>query len=829
MSNHQSKKNDQEKMNLDTLPDFLKTASPQVKFHSAFPPLTTKVRVRGVMERAGFDVYKPGKDKRSFSTNSKTSPTINDISNDKSDNGKFYPPTTSFNAKNGHNQRRSASSTINNTVHSLPVRKISHSSNVSPNKSIDNKDNKIKISNNSTPNLLNSYNNNNSLDSERNTILNYARQKLNINNNQSPESDIPDSKELYTNDNINSDEFEDAKKSFDLVLPTIAYTEDSETNLESPVLPDFENYSNDSINNPLFNDNNNDHDTSNNNSNNNNNNNSYSNSYNTNNEDKNENDIFKNSTRLPERTIPKVKGPRPMSQTSSSSTESLNNNELNKYESSNINDFNNDGEVPERNILQLPQQQENRSSQFSAGSFDDKFMANNDSHSSHHLSYPSNNINDSNVSQETLNGLLGMSNVIKLNEPNNLLPLIPDITNPYGNDNLNTNHTKRISTLGTNDMMIYNLQSLNNENQNILNSTESMDKIANDINDMSIIQEADIEDSRLNQTIPNNLYNSTFDKTFEKSDIAENFNTVTENDYNNKFNNDEDLLMNGFTKRKANQVETPNSINEPTLPLNETLPQLIDNLNNKTNRLSLEFAQSATANQSLEIPPRHFEKEEKILLPGDNYNRNEHVISPVTINDSDVGFNPSSGNTTPDTEQNKININDNLSQKNVKPTIYYPPGEGLCRSCNKEITSDQKKIWSKDSQLSGQWHRKCFGCNQCGEKFNKGSSCYVFEDQPYCERHFHELNGSLCQICNRGVEGECLQNEVNEVFHIDCLKCCICGLNVDGDYFIFRDEVMCEIDAKELMYQINEAEKEYDELEKTTDKMIKRRTRILHL
>lgn len=185
----------------------------------------------------------------------------------------------------------------------------------------------------------------------------------------------------------------------------------------------------------------------------------------------------------------------------------------------------------------------------------------------------------------------------------------------------------------------------------------------------------------------------------------------------------------------------------------------------------------------------------------------------------------SSGFTTPDKDikfdENKYETTTGMKE------LYYPPGEGPCRKCGDIILETEKKIWSKDNQLSGQWHRSCFGCHKCGSKFNKGSSCYVYEDQPYCECHFHELNGSLCQVCNRGVEGECLQNEVNEVFHIDCLKCVICGLNVEGDYFIFRDEVMCETDAKELMYQIEEAEKEYHD--KDVEKMVKRRTRVLYL
>lgn len=164
------------------------------------------------------------------------------------------------------------------------------------------------------------------------------------------------------------------------------------------------------------------------------------------------------------------------------------------------------------------------------------------------------------------------------------------------------------------------------------------------------------------------------------------------------------------------------------------------------------------------------------------------------------------------------------SKEAEEQEVKYPPGHGPCRKCHKPILPGQKSIWSKDSQLSGQWHRKCFSCYACDQKFTKGQSCYVYNDRPYCETHFHELNGSLCKICGKGVEGECLQNEVNEVFHTECLKCCMCGVPIRSEYFIYCGKVLCEKDAEEQVRLIQDGTSQSN-----SDMVIKRRTRMLYV
>lgn len=380
-----------------------------------------------------------------------------------------------------------------------------------------------------------------------------------------------------------------------------------------------------------------------------------------------------------------------------------------------------------------------------------------------------------------------------------------------------------------NDNQYYNDQSIQNNNQNYNN--ESLRN----------------EDQYYSGQNPPNEYENGYLENNQPYDYQQSgiYDNTVENP-NDADLDDNELVRKGFTKRSASTVSTPNRIHERMLPSSAPVPLPNNNdISNIINNIENFDISNNAKNASMTIP--------KIDVIADTSEFKDGETSTFSIRESDIADHHhhsfasndqyDSSFTSPEIanfdyeqkhnanglEHNHVNdIDIDNENDNIGYIPSHKPGEGPCRKCGKDILSTEKKIWSKDNQLSGQWHRSCFGCNTCGVKFNKGSSCYVFNDQPYCESHFHELNGSLCQICNRGVEGECLQNDVNEAFHIDCLKCVICGLNVQGDYFIFRDEVMCEADAKELIYQIEEAEKSYED-DKDVDKIIRRRTRMLYL
>ncbi|KAI5963072.1 uncharacterized protein KGF55_002864 [Candida pseudojiufengensis] len=175
-------------------------------------------------------------------------------------------------------------------------------------------------------------------------------------------------------------------------------------------------------------------------------------------------------------------------------------------------------------------------------------------------------------------------------------------------------------------------------------------------------------------------------------------------------------------------------------------------------------------------------------------------------------------------ENNKLNNEQELSSK------LYEPGTGPCRSCNQQINPQDKgslkPIFSKTGELSGQWHRSCFHCNysNCEIIFNKKVQCYVFKNQPYCFKHYHLINLSTCTNCNIGIEGSCIENDLKQKWHINCLNCSICFKNIKNDYYVLNDSIICENDAKFL---IQKQIKNHDGLN-VADRIEKRRTRIYH-
>lgn len=131
-----------------------------------------------------------------------------------------------------------------------------------------------------------------------------------------------------------------------------------------------------------------------------------------------------------------------------------------------------------------------------------------------------------------------------------------------------------------------------------------------------------------------------------------------------------------------------------------------------------------------------------------------------------------------------------------RPTLNPPasgaPSKGNCKGCSQPIKG--KSVSSADGRLSGRYHKSCFVCRTCSSPFLT-STFYVHDDAPYCERHYHQLNGSLCSACDRGIEGEYLCAEGGQKFHGGCLTCGDCRIVLKGGYFEMGGRVYCERDA----------------------------------
>lgn len=166
------------------------------------------------------------------------------------------------------------------------------------------------------------------------------------------------------------------------------------------------------------------------------------------------------------------------------------------------------------------------------------------------------------------------------------------------------------------------------------------------------------------------------------------------------------------------------------------------------------------------------------------------------------------------------------------------PGQGPCRVCHAEIDPTMKGamkgVYSKTGELSGQWHRSCFRCTYdgCTVLFSKNVQCYALNDYPFCHHHYHELNHSLCNNCSRGIEGECLENELFQKWHLHCLKCHQCDNQIRNDYYLINDMVYCENDAINIIrgasFNDGDGNIRTGGL-LSTDKVEKRRTRMMYV
>lgn len=143
--------------------------------------------------------------------------------------------------------------------------------------------------------------------------------------------------------------------------------------------------------------------------------------------------------------------------------------------------------------------------------------------------------------------------------------------------------------------------------------------------------------------------------------------------------------------------------------------------------------------------------------------------------------------------------------------LYLPK----CRKCN--LSVEKGAVKSSDGALRGVFHRSCFSCAACEAPFTDGSF-YVYNNQPYCARHYHRLNGSLCRECEGGIEGDCRQTDTGDRFHPQCFSCQYTSkkgascLEPLADYYVVGDQRLCERHAARVGRRLAKAGQEQPDL-----------------
>ncbi|KAJ4356604.1 uncharacterized protein N0V89_004639 [Didymosphaeria variabile] len=155
---------------------------------------------------------------------------------------------------------------------------------------------------------------------------------------------------------------------------------------------------------------------------------------------------------------------------------------------------------------------------------------------------------------------------------------------------------------------------------------------------------------------------------------------------------------------------------------------------------------------------------------------------------------------------------------NRRPTTA---NKGRCRGCSEQIVG--KSIKDSSGRLTGRYHKQCFVCRTCRDPFPT-AEFYVFNNAPYCEQHYHQLNGSLCRACNRGIEGQYLETDQRLKFHPRCFSCNTCRIVLRDDYYEVGGRNYCERHAYSAVNQRNNY---LGPGNQRTQKLEKRRTRMM--
>jgi hypothetical protein len=116
---------------------------------------------------------------------------------------------------------------------------------------------------------------------------------------------------------------------------------------------------------------------------------------------------------------------------------------------------------------------------------------------------------------------------------------------------------------------------------------------------------------------------------------------------------------------------------------------------------------------------------------------------------------------------------------------------GPCHACQRQIVVGEKSVKDSTGRLSGRYHKACFVCKTCSAPFLTGEF-YVHNNSPFCARHWHEYNGSLCHGCDNGIEGQYLETDRKEKYHTTCFRCTTCRSKLDEEYFEFDGKPFCE-------------------------------------
>lgn len=219
---------------------------------------------------------------------------------------------------------------------------------------------------------------------------------------------------------------------------------------------------------------------------------------------------------------------------------------------------------------------------------------------------------------------------------------------------------------------------------------------------------------------------------------------------------------------------------------------------NPYNPYALEEEEPQRAQQKSWVPPA----KPYTSSPANDYSAEVGMYSAPSRNNAPAPrFNPFSSRTDPNDMTERPMLLRSATESSMASVTSMRPRHS-CRGCKQPISG--KSIKASDGRLSGRYHRSCFVCTTCRAPF-ASAQVYVMHDAPYCEYHYHALNGSLCASCDTGIEGEYRETEKRDKFHTRCLTCRTCRQVLSDEYFEVNKDVYCERHAMAEVRRLGQA------------------------
>jgi len=120
-----------------------------------------------------------------------------------------------------------------------------------------------------------------------------------------------------------------------------------------------------------------------------------------------------------------------------------------------------------------------------------------------------------------------------------------------------------------------------------------------------------------------------------------------------------------------------------------------------------------------------------------------------------------------------------------------------CKVCDQIVDGDGVKIGDNGDI----YHTQCVRCSICNDVI--GGKIITVDDKFICVKCSKQDTQRMCGICNLPVIGDCMISS-GKYFHKKCMKCSVCGEDLNGTYFTFRNKLICEKDYQTVQKSCSE-------------------------